>query len=280
MGGDPKANQKYKDSVFSLYMSEKRRLVEVYNAIFDKDYPLDTPIEINTLDGALFQNRINDISFILDGKLIVLIEHQSTINENMPVRMLLYLGRIYEKYLEKINIYRKRKIPLPAPEFVVLYIGRDSYPEEKYLKLSDSFVCMPEGNNTAELTVRILNIQYEAGKELLKKSKSLREYSFFVNRVREYSEKEYDLKEAIRRAALDCEKLGVMQPFLKDNLSEVENMLFTEWNLEDALKIEREEGREEGRREIIQSISEFLPIDKIAELLKIPVKDVEHLLEN
>ncbi len=79
MGEASKANREYKDSVFTLYMREPRRLVEVYNAIFDTDYPLDTPIEINTLEGALFQNRMNDISFILDGKLIVLIEHQSTV---------------------------------------------------------------------------------------------------------------------------------------------------------------------------------------------------------
>lgn len=169
MGEASKANREYKDIVFTLYMREPRRLVEVYNAIFDTDYPLDTPIEINTLEGALFQNRMNDISFILDGKLIVLIEHQSTVNENMPVRMLLYLGRVYEKYLEKTDIYRKRRIPLPAPEFVVLYIGQDPYPEEKYLRLSDSFICPPEGENTAEVTVRVLNIQYDTGKEFLKK---------------------------------------------------------------------------------------------------------------
>lgn len=287
MGEESKANREYKDSVFTMYMKDSKRLVEVYNAIFDTNYPLDTPIEINTLNGALFQNRMNDISFILDGRLLVLIEHQSTINENMPVRLLLYLGRVYEKYLEKTNIYRKRKIPLPAPEFVVLYIGQEPYPEEKYLRLSESFLCPPEGKNTAEVTVRVLNIQYDTGKKFLKKSKTLREYSFFIDRVRNYLNEGYDLKEAIRRAALDCEEIGVMQPFLKDNLSEVENMLFTEWNLEDALKVEREEGIEIGielgvektKRQTVQSLSKFFSVEKIAEMLKMPVKDVNHFLE-
>ena len=300
MGEETKVNREYKDSVFTMYMKEPRRLVEVYNAIFDTDYPLDTPIEINTLEGALFQNRMNDISFILGGRLLVLIEHQSTINENMPVRMLLYLGRVYEKHLEKENIYRKRKIPLPAPEFVVLYIGEESYPEETYLRLSDSFLCPPEGKNTAEVTVRVLNIQYETGKEFLKKSRSLYEYSFFINRVREHLKEECSLKEAIHKAALDCEKLGVMQPFLRNHLSEVENMLFTEWNMEDALKIEREEGIEIGvergmkkgmekgmelgvektKRQTVQSLSEFFSVERIAEVLKMPVKDVNRFLES
>lgn len=37
------ANREYKDSVFSMYMSEPKRLIEVYNAIQETDYSLDTP---------------------------------------------------------------------------------------------------------------------------------------------------------------------------------------------------------------------------------------------
>ena len=39
----------------------------------------------------------SDISFDVGGKLIVFGEHQSTINENMPLRNLLYIGRAYEQ---------------------------------------------------------------------------------------------------------------------------------------------------------------------------------------
>ena len=300
MEQESKGNREYKDSVFTMYMSEPSRLIDVYNAIYGTNYPLDTPVSINTLDGALFKNRLNDISFLLDGKFIVLIEHQSTINENMPLRALLYLGRIYEKVLERENIYRKKRIPLPAPEFVVLYNGTDPYPDEKYLRLSDSFITPPDGENTADITVQVLNIQYKKGKELLEKSKALYDYSYFIGRVREYLEDKFELKEAIRRAALDCEKMNVMQPFLAEHISEVENMLFTEWNLEDALKIEREEGREEGikkgreegikkgreegreqeRRKMIQAFSKFLNHDQIAEALNIPVDEINLSLDH
>jgi predicted transposase YdaD len=37
--------------------------------------------------------------------------------------------------------------------------------------------------------------------------------------------------------------------FLKDNGSEVENMLFTEWNMKDALEVAKEEGEARGREE-------------------------------
>jgi hypothetical protein len=49
-----------------------------------------------TLSDVLYMEQLNDISFVIDGKLVVLIEHQSSINENMPLRMLMYIAREYE----------------------------------------------------------------------------------------------------------------------------------------------------------------------------------------
>lgn len=116
------ANQKYKASVFSALFDDKEKLVELYNALDGTDYKLDeTDIEITTLQDALFMGKINDVSFTVNGKIVVLIEHQSTINDNLPVRCLMYVARIYEKLLVGDNIYRKKLIPIPTPEFIVLY---------------------------------------------------------------------------------------------------------------------------------------------------------------
>ena len=93
-------NREYKDSVFIHYLSQSDdRLVEIYNAIAGTDYPLDTPIEKNTLTDILYKDRVNDISFTLDGRTLVLFEHQSTINHNMALRLLLYVAKLYEKEL-------------------------------------------------------------------------------------------------------------------------------------------------------------------------------------
>jgi hypothetical protein len=45
-------------------------------------------------------DKVNDISFEIGGKLVVLIEHQSTINPNMPFRLLMYISRVYEKIMK------------------------------------------------------------------------------------------------------------------------------------------------------------------------------------
>ena len=85
---EAKTNRKYKDSVFTLLFGEKNNLLELYNAIRNTNYGSDTDIRITTLDDVLFMERINDISFVIEGKLVVLIEHQSTVNPNMPLKML------------------------------------------------------------------------------------------------------------------------------------------------------------------------------------------------
>ena len=56
--------------------------------------------------------------------MLVLAEHQSTVNENMPLRSLLYIGgkHLNSLYREK-DRYRKKK-SVPKPEIYVFYNGR------------------------------------------------------------------------------------------------------------------------------------------------------------
>ena len=70
-------NTKYKNSVFSFLFSEPDTLRELYCALENVTLPEDVPVIINTLQDVLFMDRINDISFEIGGKLVVLIEHQS-----------------------------------------------------------------------------------------------------------------------------------------------------------------------------------------------------------
>ncbi len=272
-----KANRNVKDSVFSMYLTENaQRLVEVYNAVQGTDYPLDTPVEINTLRDVLYKDRINDISFTIDNKYVVLSGHQSTINMNIPVRALLYIGRVYEKILSRENIYRKKQIPLPTPEFIVFYNGNEPCPQETLLRLSDAFIAVPHGNSM-DLMVKVLNIRDPDGNPVLKKSRSLREYSIFVDKVFQYASAGMKLEESIHQAVLYCSEHDVMQPFLLKHSSEVENMLLSEWNWDEALRIEHEEaleegmkkgmekGMEKGKFELIKSLLGALPDNVLAE---------------
>jgi hypothetical protein len=180
------AKRKYKDSVFTSLFKDKKRLLELYNALDGTSYKNPNIININTLEGVLFPDRQNDISFTIGDKLVVLIEHQSSINENMPLRFLIYISKVYEKIIDSDNIYKRDLIKIPRPEFIVLYNGIDKYPKEKILKLSDAFEKAGMKAPELELSVRVLNINKGHNLKLEQKSKSLAGYSAFVAKVREF----------------------------------------------------------------------------------------------
>ena len=66
-----------------------------------------------------------------------LYEHQSTINQNMPLRGLLYFARMYESYVETtdLNRYQYKRMELPFPKFVVFYNGEQEQPEVFEMRL-------------------------------------------------------------------------------------------------------------------------------------------------
>ena len=92
------------------------------------------------------------------------------------------------------------------------------------MKLSDAFI-NPAGNNSAELKVKVININSDKAHELLKKCDVLREYSQFIDTVREHSGEESAIKKAIR----ECIDRGILADYLKRKGSEVENMLIAEY---------------------------------------------------
>ena len=59
---------------------------------------------------TVFSHQKNDVSFTIDGKLVVLVEHQSTVNANMPLRFLLYVARVLENYIARKKAVYGRKL--------------------------------------------------------------------------------------------------------------------------------------------------------------------------
>ena len=246
------ANTKYKNSVFSLLFDDPRLLRELYCAIEGVTLSADVPVKINTLQDVLFMDMINDISFEIGGKLVVLFEHQSTINPNMALRLLMYIARVYEKIIGEKNIYASTLVRIPRPEFYVLYNGVAPHPDEKYIKLSDAFeeiasLGLTESKMPAmELEVKVININHGRNESLARKSKTLAGYSAFVAKVREFEKETGDRTEAIKRAVHYCRNNDILKEFLEEHGTEVQNMLVTEWNWDDALAVRHAEGWEQG----------------------------------
>jgi predicted transposase/invertase (TIGR01784 family) len=237
---ETKANRNHKDSVFTALFGEKSNLLELYNAVSGNNYPESTEIKIITLSNVLFMEQLNDICFVIDGKLVVLVEHQSSINENMCLRMLIYISREYEKITNSRDLYREKMIKIPSPEFIVLYNGKDEFPDYKEMRLSDSFEIK---NDTCflELVAKVYNINKGRNAEMASRSPILSGYEEFIAEIKD-NLNAMNLAEAIRIAIKSCMSKNILVSFLKEHGSEVENMLLTEWNMADALEVRYEEG--------------------------------------
>ena len=245
-------NSKYKNSVFTTLFDDPALLRELYCALKGVSLPMDVPVIINTLENVMFMDFNNDISFEIGGKLVVLIEHQSTINPNMALRLLLYISRILEKRARSRTLYSKRRLPIPWPEFFVLYNGTDPFPDNSVVRLSDLFekphdLGIFEGTRPLlELEVKVININEGRNEFIVSRCKKLAEYSAFIAKVRFFYKELGNLEEAIKKAVKYCQRYDILKEYLEIHGSEVLNMILTEWNTEDAIAFAREEGAREG----------------------------------
>ena len=229
-----RTKRNFKDGVFKDYFKDKQRLIEAYNAIAEKDYPATTKLEFKNLKNVFFKAPNNDIAFMLDERLIVLLEAQSTINENMPLRMLIYISEIYKGIIKEDALYRKKASKLPTPEFFVIYNGLDKYPEKKILKLSDSFIS-PAGAPILDLIVTVYNVAEGNSVQMLKQSEALSDYAMFISiayKNFKFAKTEEKRDEAINKTINYCLEHGIMKAYLKSNGSEVRRMLSMLWNEE------------------------------------------------
>lgn len=260
------SNREMKSTVFTTFFGDPENAAKLYTAL--EGVPAKPEdIEYTTLEGVLFLVRKNDMAFTVKNRVLVISEHQSTVNNNMPLRDVIYYGRTMERLLEAVDIYRRKIIPIPTPEFFIFYNGNEKYPSEKILKLSDSYI---EKTNTPmlELLVKVININLPVGHDILVKCRPLYEYSWFVQKVKEYTELLSDRDAAIEWAIRDCIRAGIFSDFVRRHGSEAVNMLFTQFNLEDARKIWYEEAFEDGEEAGIEKGIQFALLKQVQRKLQ------------
>ena len=241
---EPNTTRNYKDTVFSSLFYSCKDAVE--NA---KDlYKALTGITVQhaekcRLEDVVFREFKNDVAYIMDGKWICFIEHQSTVNPNMPLRCLIYAARTYERKTisgEKL-MYSSKRITVPTPEFYVLYNGTSPL-KETHLKLSDSFR-EQNGSPNLELNVEVININHDNLEHTnLKQCKTLYEYSYLIEKIREHQGN-------VAKAVKECIQQDVLADYLTFYGSEVINMLYTEYDSELAMQIKSQEEYEKGKAE-------------------------------
>ena len=236
----------YKDRVFRLLLRDRKRLLEVYNALNGTNYDNVEDLEVTTLENAIFIKMKNDVSFIIDSNMC-LYEHQSSYCPNMPLRGFLYFADLYKKYIKDVELSTWRQIKIPTPYYVVFYNGTERQEEEFTQLLSDAFENEKEG--CIELKVRSININYGHNKEFLEKCETLAGYAYFVAKIRSKlgeSPDEDIIKAAVAEAVEECIQEGVLKDFLLEQKAEVVAMSIYEYNEEYARKAFYEDGAQAG----------------------------------
>ena len=243
----PTANRQYKDTVFRMLFSEKENLLSLYNAVTGNAYQNADDLKIVTLENAIYMGMKNDLAFMLETN-IYLYEHQSTLNPNIPLRDLIYIGIEYQQYVDDKSLYSSRLQKIPAPKFMVFYNGTDAVDDRVELRLSKAYEHLA-GEPDLELKVLMLNVNEGHNKELMEQCQTLKEYAIYVARVRKYTS-EMNLNDAVARAIDECIKEGILVEFLRKNRSEVKMVSILEydkeWEEKKLRKAEYEAGRSEG----------------------------------
>ena len=238
-------NRKYKDSVFVDLFSEdekaKENFLSLYNALHNTKLTAIEKLKNIRLEQVLYMTFYNDVSYLVDNKIIVLAEHQSTINPNMPLRCLEYVSRLYESLFESKEKYSRKLLNIPTPEFYVFYNGEESYPSDKPLKLSDAFIERGMETNL-ELTVKVININRQNRHPVLENCRTMQEYSIFVETVGKW--KEIDSQNGFEKAVEECIENNILREYLKRKTKEVLNMLLAEYDYETDIAVQRAEEHE------------------------------------
>jgi len=130
----------------------------------------------------------------------------------------MYLGREYERITKGKDLYREKLIKIPAPEFIVLYNGKDEFPDFKELRLSDSFKTKSKGN--LELVASVYNINKGRNAEIASKSPVLNGYNELIAEINK-NRKTMEPSEAIESAIKSCVKRNILVYFLENHASEV-----------------------------------------------------------
>ena len=286
--GKEKKGRQYQDTIFRKYFNDEKRLKEIAGVLHGRSYA-EEPLKIVTLEGTFLSQVKNDISFLLAGHHLIFLEHQSTPNNNMALRCLYYICEQLRQYVPAKKLYQNMPVRLPAPEFYVFYTGNRKMPEEYQMKLSDVYIKTDEEINL-ELKVNFYNIAYDNIKKILQKSRSLHDYSFFIDRIKQNIVNDMDRSQAIREAMRYCEAHNIMKEFLRQHEGEVLDMVNFEWNQKDfeeaileegierGMKRGRAEGCEEGKVAIVlEMLRDKLPLETIARLSKFSMERVQEL---
>lgn len=266
------AKRTAKNSVFLDLFQNKDYLLQLYKAIHPEDKNVTKESLTNiTIENVLTDNLYNDLSFIVNDKLMILAEAQSTWTTNILIRILLYLAQNFHEFLLKTeqNYYSSRKVNIPKPEIYLIYTGeRGRKPD--IITFSNEFF---NGNNIdVEIKAHVI---YETNS-----SDIINQYIIFCKNFNEQIKINGMTLRAIEETIRICKDIDVLYEYLSKREKEVITIMKSLFDQEEIIKMygkgERHDAEMQAASRMIKSgkltldeISSFLPSLSATELKKL-----------
>lgn len=255
----PTENREIKSGVFAdLFGNDekdgKKNFLSLYNAIHNTNLKFEeTVIEQKKIPQSIYKTFDNDVSMLINGRLIVLVEHQSTPNNNMPLRCLEYYVHLLYGIVPADSRYREKLYKIPTPEFYVFYNGNKNIKQEFIMKLSDAFL-EPQKDPLCELKVKFTKINGKEGESLpvVKKCDILKQYCEFMDIIFRHQAQmkspptTNEMQGCYEKAIHEAISKGILVDYLNRKGTEVMNMFVGEYDYDLDMKVKYEEAYEEA----------------------------------
>ena len=225
---DTKAKRTAKNSVFLDLFQNKSYLLKLYKTLHPEDETATEDSLTNvTIENILTDNLYNDLGFIVNNKLMILVEAQSTWTMNILVRILLYLAQSYHEYFQRTsqNYYKSKKVKMPKPELYVIFTGNKGLKPGK-ISLSKEFF---EGSDI-DIEVRA-KVIYESGTEDI-----INQYIIFCKVFNEQTKQHGMTQKAVTETIRLCRDRNILKEYLAQREKEVVSIMMSLFDEEQIIK--------------------------------------------
>ena len=222
------AKRTAKNSVFLDLFQNKSYLLRLYKTLHPEDTTAteDSLTDV-TIENVLTDNLYNDLGFIVNNKLMIIIEAQSTWTMNILIRILLYLAQSYHEYFQRTsqNYYKSKKVKMPKPELYVIFTGNKGEKPDK-ISLSKEFF---EGANI-DIEVRA-KVIYESDNDDI-----INQYIIFCKVFNEQTRQHGMTRTAVTETIRICKNRNVLKEYLLNREKEVVTIMMSLFDEEQIIK--------------------------------------------
>ena len=265
------AKRTAKNSVFLDLFQNKSYLLKLYKTLHPEDTAAteDSLTDV-TITNVLTDNLYNDLGFIANNKLMILVEAQSTWTVNILVRVMLYLAQSYHEYFQRTSqdYYNSRKVRMPKPELYVIFTGNKGRKPDRLL-LSEEFF------KGADIDIEVkAKVIYESDTDDI-----INQYIIFCKVFNEQTKQHGMTQKAVTETIRICKNRNVLKEYLLDREKEVVTIMMSLFDEEQIMKsFIRSERHDEARKTAERMIKMGkLSLDEIA--LCVPSLSLDELKE-